>query len=143
MPDGLSMLEKRIEEFNQALTDMKEATSEAHAVLKQLRDERRAIEKLFKADDVAKQVENRVHEVIATKLNEIGPEIDKQTNLIYAKVGEQIDKLIDISMGEEFSREHNRLSIRPMLAVKMKEWIRELIDKEGYSAIERIENGLD
>lgn len=133
MPDGLSMLEKRIEEFNQALADMKEATSEAHAVLKQIRDERRAIEKLFKADDVAKQVQTRVDEVIKTKLGEIGPGIDQQTNRIYQKVGEQIDKVIDISMGEEFAKEHNRLSIRPALAAKLREWLREVIDQEGYA----------
>lgn len=133
MADGLNMLEKRIEEFNQALLDMKEATSAAHSVLKQIRDERREIEKLFKADDVKKQVETRVQEVIATKLNEIGPGIDKQTNLIYKKVGEQIDKLIDLSMGEDFSRDHERLSIRPGLALKLKQWLREEIDKEGYA----------
>lgn len=133
MADGLSMLEKRIEEFNQALADMKEATSEAHSVLKQIRKEREAVEKLFKADDVAKQVQTRVDEVIVAKLDEIGPGIDKQTNRIYQRVGEQIDKMIDLSLGEEFSREHNRLSVRPQLAAKLREWLREVIDQEGYA----------
>lgn len=139
MPDGVSIIERRIEEFKRALEDMREATSEAHSVLKQIREERREIEKLHKGDDVAKQVETRVNEVIVKKLEEIGPQIDKQTNHIYRKVGEQIDKLIDLSMGEEFSRDHERLSIRPGLAVKLKQWIREEIDKDGYAAFQASE----
>lgn len=135
MADGLNMLERRIKQFEDALEEMRLTTSEAHSALKQLREERRLIENLLKGDDVKKLVSLRVNEVIVTTLDEIGPHIRQQTNEIYAKVGEQIDKLIDIALGDEFAKEHDRIGLRSQLAVKLKIWIREVIDKEGYEGL--------
>lgn len=138
MADGLNMLEQRIEQFETALEEMRTTTSEAHSMLKQVRDERRTIENLLKSDDVKKLVEQRVQEVIAGTLLEIGPEVRKQTNEIYKKVGEQIDKLIDIALGDEFAKGHDRLGLRTQLAAKLKIWLREVIDKEGYEGLAKV-----
>ena len=129
---GPSVLERNIERFEALLEEMKEATREAHSALGEIRRERREIERMFKGQDVADLVERRVDEVVTTKLDEIGPQVAKQTSLIYDKVGKEIDKLLDIALGKEFSRVHDREDLRPELALKMRIWMREVIDKEGF-----------
>lgn len=132
MSDGPSQLEQRIEHFEDLLRQMRQETREAHSVLKQLRLERRDIERHM-ITQTKKMVEERTDEVVQTELDKIGPQIREQTNLIYAKVGHQIDALIDLSLGKEFSHRNNREDLRPQLAEKLREWIREIIDKEGYA----------
>jgi hypothetical protein len=130
---GPSALEQRIERFEELLEEMRAETREAHSTLKAIRNERREIERLFKADDVSMLVEKRVTEVVKTKLDEIGPEIRDRTTLVYDKVGQQIDKLIDLSLGKKWTDKHSGEDLRPALAEKLKIWIREVIDKEGYN----------
>jgi Glu-tRNA(Gln) amidotransferase subunit E-like FAD-binding protein len=127
---GLTNLEQKIKQFEDAILELKLATREAHSVLKELKREHKEIENLFKGEDVKLLVKNRVDEVVSTQLEEIGPQIRKQTNLIYDKVGNQIDKIIDIALGKEFSVNHNRADLRPELAAKMRIWIREVISSE-------------
>ena len=128
MSDGLSQLDQRIQRFEELLEEMREATQEAHSALKQLRIERRDIEK-FLSTEGKKLVEERVEEVVKTELDKIGPEVRAQTSLIYTKVGKEIDRLIDIALGKEFAIQHNRSDLRPELAVKLREWILEVIER--------------
>lgn len=133
MSDGPTELEKRIELFEELLKEMRQETREAHSVLKQIRIERREIENHL-LRDTKKMVEQRTDEVVKTELDKIGPQVREQTNLIYAKVGQQIDMLIDLSLGKAFSNIHNREDIRPQLAKKLRQWIREILDEEGYAS---------
>lgn len=129
MSEGMSNLEKRIVQFELLLEEMDKAKKEAHEILHDLRLEKKIIEKLL-TTDVKKMVETRVDEVVTTELKQIGPEVRKQTSLIYSKVGTQIDKLIDISMGKEFAVANGREDLRPALAAKLREWLREIVDDE-------------
>lgn len=127
---GAESLEERISYFETLLDDMKNETQEAHSVLKLIKHERKDIERLLGSKEIKKMVDDRVSEVVKEHLDKIGPTIRDQTNLIYNKVGQQIDKLIDLSLGKEFSHTHGREDIRPLLALKLKQWIREVIELE-------------
>jgi hypothetical protein len=128
MSEGLSQLEQRIDQFEKLLEEMKEATREAHGVLKQVRIEHREIERLL-SHNAKQMVDDRVAHIVKEELAKIGPEIRKQSNLIYDKVGKQIDKIIDLSLGKEFSSVNGREDLRPELAEKLKVWLMEVIEE--------------
>lgn len=130
MTDGPTQLEQRIEHFEDLLKQMRQETREAHSVLKQIRLERRDIERHL-LTHTKKMVEDRTDEIVKTELDKIGPQVREQTNLIYAKVGHQIDKLIDMSLGKEFSSVHGREDIRPQLAEKLRTWLHEIVEDES------------
>lgn len=133
MADGMSNLEERIAQFEKLMEEMKEETREAHSALRFLQREKKEIERLLGSKEIKKMVDDRVAEVVGEHLEKIGPEIREQTNLIYAKVGNQIDKLIDLSLGREFARQNGREDIRPALAEKLRIWIREITGLEEAS----------
>lgn len=126
---GLTRLEQQIERFESKIEEMAEVTREANSLLKQLRVERKEIERLL-SKDVKKMVQERTDEVVKVELDEIGPKIREQTKLIYERVGEQIDKLIDLCLGKEFATNHKREDLRPDLAKKLRIWIQEIFDEE-------------
>lgn len=128
MSDGISQLDQRIQRFEELLEEMKEATREAHSALKQLIHQRKENEKFLSAEG-RRLVEEQVDRVVKTELDKIGPAVREQTGLIYTKVGKEIDKLIDIALGKEFAIQHNREDLRPELAVKLREWILEVIER--------------
>lgn len=130
---GMSSLDEKISQFESLIDDMKAETREGHATLKLMQRERREIERLLSSKEIKQLVDERVAEVVGTHLEKIGPEIREQTNLIYGRVGEQIDKLIDLSLGKEFARQKGREDIRPALALKLREWIREITGLEEAS----------
>lgn len=129
MPEGMSELERNILRFEGARDELHAAVRDAHAVLKDLQKERREIERMMH-DDVKKRVNDKVDKVVRSELEKIGPEIRKRTALIYEKVGEQIDKLINLSLGKEFSDKKGQKDLRPLLASKLREFILEVIDNE-------------
>lgn len=131
MSEAMSNLEKKIAEFQELLEEMKQERRAAHEALRDVRREKREIERLL-SDDVRKMVRDRTDEIVTKELEKIGPTIREQTNLIYERVGNQIDKLIDISMGPEFGAAHGREDLRPALATMLKQWIRQVLDEEGY-----------
>lgn len=127
MSDGPSQLEQTIATFEALLAEMKDVTREAHSTLKQLRHERREIDRML-AGDVKDMIDRRVDEVVKTELDRIGPEIHAQTSRIYARVSTEVQKLIDLSLGKEFVKANGREDLRPQLAAKMRQWIQEVID---------------
>jgi len=126
MTDGPTMLELRIARFEELLEEMREATREAHSTLKEVRTQRREIEQML-SSNIRKTIEARVDAVVKGELDKIGPQIREQTSRIYARVTREVDKLIDLSLGKEFSTTHGREDLRPQLAEKMREWIKEVI----------------
>lgn len=129
MAEGLTELDRRIEQFENLLEQMREATREAHSVLKQIRIEHREVERLL-SHEARKIVDEQMGKIVKSELDKIGPELKKQSGLIYDKVGKQVDKLIDISLGQEFSRRNGREDLRPQLALKLREWLIEVITDE-------------
>src|SRR4051812_40518747 len=115
----MASLEDQINRFKQARIELDEAVRLAHQTLGDMRRERREIERLLAGDDVKKLVDKRVEQVVKHRLDEIGPEVRKQTHLIYDKVGQEIDKLIELSLGKEFAVK-GRTDVRPELAAKLK-----------------------
>lgn len=124
----MTKLEETINKFEKAMTDLEILIREGHTLLKDLRNERKNIEKLI-STDVKQMVHDQADEIVKTELDKIGPTIREQTSLIYDKVGNQIDKLIDLSLGRPFAFSRGREDIRPELAAKLGEWIREIISK--------------
>ncbi len=110
--------------IRQAAEDAREAIQEGHILLQALKDERKEIQKLLRSD-VEKLVEDRVKK----ELEELGESIKKASRDAYRKVGQQIDKLIDLSLGSEFATHHNRVDLRPGLAAKLREWLIEELNK--------------
>ncbi len=129
MPEGMSELQRNIQTFETLLEDLREEKREIHGLLKDVREERRIIEKMMH-DDVKKRVMSEVDKVVRVELEKINPEIRKQTNRIYDKMTEQINKLVDLSLGKEFSTKRGRSDLRPVLAAKLREWILEVIETE-------------
>lgn len=128
----MSALEARILEFENKLMEMRDATREANAAIRDLRKERQEIERILGRGEIKQLVHARVEAVVKTELDKIGPEVKKQTQAIYEKVGQQIDKIIDLSLGKKFSTRKGREDIRPALAAHLRNWIREILDSEGY-----------
>jgi uncharacterized protein YukE len=129
MTDGPSMLEQRIEHFETLLEEMKETTREAHSTLKEIRTQRREISQML-GSDVRQMVDAQVTAVVKGELDKIGPQIREQTSRIYARINREVDKLIDICLGKEFSSVHGREDLRPQLAEKLREWLKEIIKEE-------------
>lgn len=129
MADGLSQLDQRIEQFESLLEQMREATREAHSVLKQIRIERKEIDHIM-LYDTKKLVDDRLGALVKAELDKVGPELREQTSKIYARVTREVDKLIDISLGREFSMRNGREDLRPQLAEKLKLWLIEVIEEE-------------
>ena len=102
MTDNITALESKINQFEASIREMKEATSEAHSVLKQLRQERKEVERLMSTEKKT-LIHNRVDVMVKTELDKIVPELNEQTDKIYAKVGQQTDKLIALCLGNELS----------------------------------------
>lgn len=128
MGEKVTPLEERIAHFEGLLELMKAATRESHSVLKEIKTERKEIERLLSSKEVRQLVHDRIDEVVKAELEKIGPELKKQSGRIYDRVERQVDLLIDLSMGREFSIANGREDIRPQLAKKLRAWIREVID---------------
>lgn len=126
---GMTKLEQTINELNESLAALKSEIREGHAVLKGLRHERKQIEKLL-STDVKKMVDDQAGEIIKAELDKLGPGIREQTNLIYDKVGIEIDKMLTLCLGKEFATKHGREDLRPALAAKLREFIQEIITEE-------------
>lgn len=108
------------------VADLKDAMREAREVLKDVRSERKAIEHLLGPSAKA-AVEEKIGALVRQELAEIAPQLRRQSDAIYQRVGNQVDKLIDLAMGKEFSSARGREDNRPLLAAKLREWIDEVI----------------
>jgi regulator of replication initiation timing len=127
MSDKIIPLEERIAKFESLLEEMKEATRECHETLKSIKLERKEIENLLASRELRSMVNDKVSEAVKAELDAVGPQIRKLTEDLYDRVGTEVDKLIDICLGKEFSVSKGREDLRPELAVKLREWLREII----------------
>lgn len=123
-------LADQVRKFEMTLADIRQAVREGHQVLRDLRDERRNVERML-TTDVKKMVNDRVEKVVKAELDRIAPEIRASTTQIYQRVGDQADKLINIALGSEFSTRRGKEDIRPVLEAQLRKWIREVLESEG------------
>lgn len=126
----LTKLEATIAKLNATIDEARTATREGHELLRGLRDERRAIEKLL-AVRAPQLVDDRIDEIVKRELDKLGPELAKQSQRVYDTVQRNIDRLIDLALGKDYATSHDRQDIRPQLASKLRQWIREVVLDEG------------
>lgn len=124
-------LEAQIKRFEELLAEIDESVRKGHEFLKDLKNERKEAEKLYDNGEIKGMVRKRVDAMVVSELGKIGPEIREETNKIYAQVGREIDRLIDLAMGKEFATRHGREDIRPQLAEKLREWLLEIVHEEA------------
>jgi len=124
--DNITQLEAKINQFEASIREMKEATREAHSVLKQLRQERKEIERIM-STEVKAMVNKRAEDTVKEELDKIGPEIHRLTDTLYSRVQTELDKMVDLCLGKEFSIKHGREDLRPDLARNLRRWIVEIM----------------
>lgn len=130
MSDGMGMLDQRISEFEALLQEMRNETQEAHSTLKQIRLVKRDIEKIL-STDVKKMVEEEASKIVRGELDKLAPALKAESGKIYEKVGKEVDKLISLCLGKEFSRRHGQEDLRPVLAGHLRALIQQIIIEEG------------
>jgi hypothetical protein len=93
------------------LVALREATRAAHEVLRDLRQERRAVEQLLAGltDQVQRAVEARVEEALTRDLAKLGEATDKAMRASVAKVTREFDRLEAIMLGREKGAKHGPL----------------------------------
>lgn len=124
---GIEELNKTIERFEKAQQDLREESRKAHEAIQAVKEQRKALER--EVQDIFDAFDKKIEEYVKKELAEIGEQADKAADQIYDKVGRQIDILIELSLGKHLSRRNKVEDIRPALAEKLGEWIREELDK--------------
>lgn len=122
----MGSFEDNIARLEQATTEVREVVAEAHAVLKDMRSERREIERLL-GTHAAQLVENRLNGLVKEGMDELGRMLRETSDGIYEKVGQQVDKLINLALGPENAIGHRRENLRPKLALMLQQWVRDEI----------------
>lgn len=124
---GLEDLNRSIERFEKASADLREACREAHTATKEAIQARKALEKA--SQDAVERFDRMIEDYAAKELSQLGEKATEASNHIYDKVGEQIDILINTSLGKHMSRSGRKEDLRPALAAKLRWWIQEELDK--------------
>lgn len=131
---GMTTLEANIAKFEKARDELNEAIRQSHEVLKDIKEERKIIERLLR-EGATKVVCDRINAAVGKELEEFGDQLESNTHKIYNKIGSEVDKLIAISLGDDaiskcFAKKTGKQQdLRPMLAAKFREWILEVIDE--------------
>lgn len=84
---------------DQAAEELRTLIREAHELLKDIRTERRAIERLL--DGIPATVDGRIQTALETGLTELGEATRKAMDASVAKVGREFDRLEAIFTGTE------------------------------------------
>lgn len=124
---GLEELEKAINRFEEAQKNLREEVRLAHQATKEAIQARKALER--HAQSAIEALDRKIEEYVQKELSQLGEKATEASNHIYDKVGEQIDILIGLSLGEKLSRSKNKVDIRPALAAKLREWIQDELEK--------------
>jgi exonuclease VII small subunit len=123
-----SKLEQTITRLQEAVTACKEATREAHQATKDLRAERQQVQQLL--GPTAKElVHSKVEDLVTTEFNKLGPVLKANSRSIYDRVQQQIDMIIDLSLGKQGSTRKGHEDLRPVLASKLRDWLQVEIDR--------------
>jgi hypothetical protein len=99
-------LDERISQFETLLDEMRSETMQARSALTKMQRERKDLERILGSKELKSVVEHR------------------------DRVTEEVNKILDICLGKEFSTKVGREDIRPALAEHLREWIQEIIRSE-------------
>lgn len=126
---ALTSLDEKIADMKAAADDMRSVVSEGHAFLKDLRTERREIERLLEPRAAA-LVEEHLTRLVKEGMAELGNVLHVQSQGIYERVQGQVDKLINLCLGPEHALGRGKVEdLRPRLAAMLRLWLRDEIVK--------------
>lgn len=123
---SLTPIEDSINRLLEVQHETRDLLREAHSTLRDLRQIKREIEKLL-GPTAHSLVEHEVSTLVKKALDDLTPKLKNFSTETYDRVSDQIQKLIDLAMGQEFSVKAGREDIRPLLALKLRAWIQEII----------------
>lgn len=123
MPSGQS-LDEKISYLEVLLEDLRTAGQEANTTLMRVKRERKEMERLLEKNKLKELIDSQVEKAIDRWRKDILTETET------ARIGEEIDRLIDLALGEEFSTARGREDLRPALASIFGQWVRDLIQLE-------------
>lgn len=126
---GLEDLEKSIQRLEQASANCREEARKAHEAAQACKEERKALEAAKK--DILDEWDKLLEAHVVKELASIGEQADAASAKIYEKVGDQIDILINLTLGEKLTRKKNKVDLRPVLAAGLRKLIDDIIKEHG------------
>lgn len=99
----------------------------AHEITKSMKEERKALETAKK--EIFDGWDKLLGAHVKKELDSIGEQADKAADHIYKKVGEQIDILINLTLGTMGIRTGKKMDVRPIMAERLKLLIEELVEE--------------
>lgn len=95
--------------------------------------ERKVIERLL-SEGTTKVVSNQINAAVEKEIKIFGEQLEKRSYTLYNKIGDQVDKIIAIALGNEFQSKRTKGSakhadLRPVLGAKLREWIDEIVSE--------------
>lgn len=127
---GIEHLEAKIAQLEEIMEQLDASKRDAHSALKLLQKERRETEAYLRTTG-KEMIEEAVTRMVKAELDIMGPKMREHTNAIYDKINSEVDNLINLSLGEPFSKKENRMDLRPQLAEKLRLWVLEVIRQNG------------
>lgn len=127
---GIEHLEAKIAELHELMEQLQAEKRDANSTLKLLQKERRDTERYLRTTG-HKMMDEAVTRLIKAELDIMGPAMRTHTNAIYDKIGTEVDRLINLCLGAEYTGKKGRPDLRPQLAEKLRIWVKEVIRQEG------------
>lgn len=127
---GIEHLEAKIAELREIAEELDASKRDARSTLKLLQKERRDTE-VYMRTIVKDMIDESVGRLVKAELDILGPKMREHTSGIYDKINDEVDNLINLSLGEPFSKKENRKDLRPLLAENLRIWILEIIRQQG------------
>ncbi len=109
-------------DLQQTAGELRELIREAHGLLKDLRTERRAVERLL--DGIGDRVDTRIDDAVKTGLEQLGESTRQAMDNAVAKVGKEFERLERIFLGTDAESRRSGL-------VPLEDLFREAAAKRG------------
>lgn len=122
---GLTDLEENIARLERATEDARQATREAHEAVADLRRAEKAVRDLLDQKLLAQLVDEGMAEAIHDGLELLGANFKQASEGVYAKVNEQVDLLVNLSLG----RPGKHGDLRPKLSMALRKIVAEEMGK--------------
>jgi undecaprenyl pyrophosphate synthase len=124
---GLEDLEKTIKRFEDASAKLREESRLAHEAAKAAKEQRQQLEQSRK--DILDSVDKIIERHVAKQMEVLGFKAQKASAVMYKKVGDEIDIMINTALGKRLTRSGRHEDLRPKLAEMLGIWIREELEK--------------
>lgn len=127
---GIEHLEAKIAQLEEIMEELDAKKRDANSTLKLLQKERRDTEAYLRTAG-KEMIEESIVRLLKKELDILGPKMKAHTDGIYDKIGSEVDRLIDLCLGADYSVSKGRPDLRPQLAAKLRIWVLEIIRQEG------------